>query len=205
MSDGQTPVPLSDVAPERARRENDMIDEQMSNLETQVSTLEDEKQDLKDELESVRDEKAAIEDVVEQFKAQRRSEMLSDIKETMSAAAVNEDDFEWEFADLEEADLDTVETVKNAVEATVEAAGLNDGQRVDNRDRSPDLGDVDSGEGTDYEQAADEVADELGMGGAWDKVKSGEDLASPAGMDLGGNQNDSVDELADMLSEAMSE
>lgn len=206
MTDGQNTVPLSDVSPERARLENDAIDEQFNDYEEQVASLKDEKSQLEDELASLRDEKEALEDVVQQFKASRREDLIDDIQGLMAGAAVNEEDFQWDFAELEEADLDTVKTVKNAVETTVEAAGLTQqSQPVDNRDESPDLGGVDSGEDDDYEQAAQEAAEELGMGEAWQKVQAGEQLASPQKMDLGNDTNSSVEELASALQEVSGE
>lgn len=206
MSDDQ-PILLADVAPERARRENDLIDEQFSDLEQQVASLEDEKADLESDLESVREEKQALEDVVATYKDQRKTDLIADIRETIEGAAVNEEDFDYDFDALEaDADLETLQTVKQAVETTVEAAGLNANNTppVDNRDRSPDLGDVNSGEDGEYEEAARKAADDLGMGEAWEKVQSGESLAERTGVQLG-NDESSHDELVAALQEVTGE
>jgi vacuolar-type H+-ATPase subunit I/STV1 len=204
MSDSEQTIPLSDVAPERARRENDKIDAQFSDYEQQVATLEDEKATLEDKLETEREEKEQLQQVVAQYKDQRCDELVADIRATIERAAVNEDDFDYDFDKLEaDADLDTLETVKEAVEAAVKAAGT--GQRVDNRDKDANIADVD-GNGNDdggLSEAAQAAADDLGMGSAWEKVQQGERLAEPTGTSLGDDTDSSMDELVAALQEAV--
>lgn len=204
MSDEST-LPLSDIAPERARRENDMIDEQFSELEEQVASLEDEKATLQEELDTVRDEKEALEDVVATYRDQRREKLIAGIRDTMSGAAVDEDDFAFEFDELEEAEISTLETVKDAVETTVEAAGIGD-ERVSNRGDSPDLSNVegDGGQSRDEEIAelAQQKAEELGMGQKWQQLQNGESLANRQSFTAGDAGNDNgVEELTNALQE----
>ena len=205
MSDDTT-LPLSDVSPERARRENDMIDEQFAALEDQIAALEDEKAALEGDKEAAEERADKLEDVVEAYRDERQDELLASIRETMQSAAVSEDDFSFDFDDLADADIATLETVNEAVEATVEAAGVGT-DRVSNRGESPDLSGVE-GDGKQAaeqaQQAAQQAAADLGLGEKWQKLQAGEPLAERSSIDMGPSSTDEGD-LTAALQELVNE
>ena len=201
MSDENT-LPLSDVTLERARMENDTIDEQFSDLESKVATLQSEVDDKQQALEDERSAREDLQTVVGQYREKRADELLDDIRTTIAGAAVSEDDFEYDFDALEDADIDTLETVKSAVSATVSAAGLDQTDRVGNTGSKPDLASVEDETGPDASEEAARVAEELGMSEEWQKVQAGEQLAEPKHIDLGSSgKSEAADELASLLRE----
>lgn len=209
MTDDDRTIPLSDVAPERARRENDMIDEQFEQLEQRIATLEDEVDQKESKLEDERSTREDLQNVVAQYRQNRADELRADISDTIASAAVSEDDFDFDIEDLEDADVDTLKTVKSMVDTTIEAAGINPanpGQQVSNQGTKPDLGSVEDETGPDISEVAQQAADDLGMGQTWEKMQAGEKLAEPKHLDLGSTGSGSAkEELAELLAEVNSE
>lgn len=196
---------LPDLSVATVRRENPEVESAMAALEAQVEDLRAEKASLestieqKDEsIEELEQEAADVRTLLDQFRESQRADLVARIEAANEALG---DDEQVDLASLtagdDPASVDHLTTMAEMAERLAEKATS---EPVSNRQNAPDLSAADVGGDADDRLA--ELADEMGMGDAYQKLQS-DGFDKPEGFEVGGeSEGATVSDLEALLADA---
>lgn len=197
MSDGDTPL-LENLNVRTVRAKNDGVDEALTEKEEEIADLQKQIAEQEQKVETLEEEKETAKELLRQFRDQQKADHIERIQ---TANEIVDDDDEFDVSDLEKADTGVLETVADRMEKLAAAASESEG--VSNTGNSPNLGNVDPNDlddNPDDEMA--QIADEMNMGGAYEKLQAGE-FDSPEAIGASNEDNDPAKTLQDALEGVM--
>lgn len=176
-----TPL-LADLNVSTVRRENDAVDERISELESEADDLRGEVADLEAENDRLEKENDQARELLSRLQDSQRNEQLQRIKEANERV---DPDQEIDLETLEDASVDHLATVADMLEVAADKA---DSGSISNTENRPDVGGTNPEEDDDLESALEEMAQDMGLTRPWEKAKN-DSFSGPNGTVANANHN----------------